>query len=129
MSRRGEDDVRAQLVLMMVLLLACGCTRSPRLSFGLGSSQRATVLVTGKQSFVTVENEGPGVVEVEFESRPVGERATRSVAAGTATGGSIVAPSRIYLRTGSGAGARIQVRARNANGLAVEISPASEENR
>lgn len=109
---------------LLALLVIPACARTHELGLGMNASQEAVFLVMGDQPFVTVENDGPGTIEVQF----FGEDSRRRLQAGTATGSSVVAPINITLRTGIDGDAEVRVIAKGADSIGVEALPLSEEN-
>lgn len=102
-------------LLVPLLLSACAGGAERTMGLHLGPDTEAVLLLTGDQPFVTVENGGPGVVEVAWESHPapgqgiVSSDGMSRIMPGTAAATSIICPSRITVSTGEEGGATVQV--------------------
>jgi hypothetical protein len=109
------------LIAVACALLAAGCARTYNIGFAMGADNEAAIEVRGWRPYVSVKNSGPGIIEVDFESARFGEK-VRRIGAGV-TSSTVRGPGRITIKSPKDSGAELEISARRARGLSIEMSP------
>lgn len=108
--------------LLFAAATLTGCTHSYNVRFQMDAANRAVVVVSGNSPFVTVQNRGPGSVEVTFEQdgEPIRDRAILPAEAAS----TINRAARVVLESADHSSVEVEVLAERSTGLSIEQFPA-----
>ena len=104
------------LTFLLAVLAGCG-TSSFRLTVKMQPVNVATVRVTGARPFVLIKNQGPGSVDVTFDTGIASDREKQTLSASATTGRTLSGSTVVTVTTGSDEPAVVRIEAQRASGL------------